>query len=285
MPAPFARILGTAQDGGLPQPGCVCENCAVARRMPTRARRVTSLGLVSADGRGFLVDATPDLPRQVEALPEFSGLLLTHGHMGHVAGLQWLGREAMAVFGLPVFLGERLLDHLTSNEPWATLFRDAYLAPEVLTPGKEIRLSNDLRVTPVPVPHRAEWSETFAFRVSGPERTVLWMPDIDRLDRDSLEELLDGVDSALIDGTFWSDGELPGRDMSEIPHPLACDTADLLVDLKPKAAVSFVHLNHTNPLWSLESEERLGLGRRFFDEGIVAAAGGVVAEEGYAIEI
>lgn len=257
-----AIILGTTQDGGLPQPRCDCRNCSAAREDTSRRRLVSCLGLVSESGRGFLIDATPDLREQVAALPELSGILLTHAHMGHVAGLLWLGREAMAVKELPLWVGPRMLEHLSGNEPWASLIRDRYLMPHLLRPDEPVELDDGLTVIPVPVKHRAEWSETFAFKVAGEKRTLLWVPDIDAFGTNSLGNLLYGMDVAFLDGTFYSRAELPHRDLAEIPHPLVADTLRLLDALKPRAQINFVHLNHTNPLWDPESPVVKALGNR-----------------------
>ena len=51
-------------------------------------------------------------------------------------------------------------------------------------------------------------------------------------------------DIALLDGTFASASELPGRSMADIPHPLMPATRDLLKGTR--AALWFVHVNHTN---------------------------------------
>jgi len=45
LPAVMARVVGIAQDGGLPHLGCARECCEAARRDSTRALRVTSLAL------------------------------------------------------------------------------------------------------------------------------------------------------------------------------------------------------------------------------------------------
>ena len=60
-PAPHALVLGVAQDGGVPQAGCHCCNCAAALADTGACRRVACLGLVSASGNSYLIDATPDL--------------------------------------------------------------------------------------------------------------------------------------------------------------------------------------------------------------------------------
>jgi pyrroloquinoline quinone biosynthesis protein B len=275
-----ARILGTAQDGGFPHAGCRCDHCAAAIEDPALARRIASLGLVSSTGAAFLIDATPDLPSQARELPGLDGLVLTHAHMGHVAGLLWLGKEAMAVESVPLRAGERLVAFLSENEPWSTLIRDGRLLPTSLEPDREVELAADLHLTPVPVPHRAEWSETFGFRIRGPDRTLLWLPDIDHFDGDLLEELLHGVDRALIDGTFLSPDELPGRDLSKIPHPMVEETVARLEKLRPAARISFVHLNHSNPLILPDSREHAALAERFAAAGLDPATAGPVAADG-----
>jgi pyrroloquinoline quinone biosynthesis protein B len=273
-----ATVLGTVQDGGFPHAGCVCDRCEQARRRPGRSRRVACLGLVDGSD-GFLVDATPDLPRQLPALPHLAGILLTHAHMGHVAGLLWLGKEAMAVRDLPVWLGPRLHTHLSRNEPWATMIREGGLAPRIIEPGVEFSPSPGLVVAAVPVPHRGEWSETWAFRVAGGSRTLLWLPDIDRFEPGLLERLLHGVDLAFLDGTFWSDDELPGRNLAEIPHPRIAVTARELASLRPSAAVSFVHMNHSNPCLDPDSAESIELARIYDRAGLVPVGETPVAGE------
>ena len=65
------------------------------------------------------------------------------------------------------------------------------------------------------------------------------------------------VDEALIDGTFWSMDELPRRDISKIPHPTIQETIQLLGrKRKGDPEISFLHLNHSNPVNDLGSEQR-----------------------------
>ena len=103
--APYVLVLGTAQDGGLPQIGCDRECCREARLDPTRRRWVTSLLLVNPrTSQRWLLDASPDLPDQIELVrdhpanylipqvedgrgPLFDGVFLTHGHWGHYLSL------------------------------------------------------------------------------------------------------------------------------------------------------------------------------------------------------
>jgi len=57
------------------------------------------------------------------------------------------------------------------------------------------------------------------------------------------------VDVALLDGTFWSSDELPGRSMEDIPHPLMTQSMDVLQEVVDQGAtrIIFTHLNNSNP--------------------------------------
>ncbi len=250
-----AILLGIAQDGGVPQAGCDCARCTRARSDPSHCKRVACLGLVDhATRQAWLIDATPDLREQLHALQELvpdcplSGIALTHAHIGHYAGLIHLGREAWDTRGLPVYASLRMAGFLRDNGPWSQLVRLNNVELRLLTPGREIQLSPHLCLTPLSVPHRDEFSDTLAFDVRGPTRRLFYCPDIDAWDlwdRD-LRRFVSGLEVALLDGTFFSADELPGRDSSQIPHPLVTDTAERLAGVD--CDVRLIHLNHTNPL-------------------------------------
>ncbi len=264
--APYALVLGTAQDGGLPQIGCDLPCCAAARRDPARRRLVSALCLVDPRaGKRFLFDATPDLPAQVELVrghpaeralpgsrpPLFDGIFLTHAHMGHYTGLLFLGREAYGGGGLVIHASARMESFLRSNAPWSALLAGGAARIEALEPGRPVPLGPDLAVTPLAVPHRDELSDTLAFRIEGPERSLLFAPDTDGWERWSpgIEQVLSAVDLALLDGTFFDDGEVPGRDLTTIPHPFIRASLERFSALpRPeRAKIRFTHLNHTNP--------------------------------------
>ena len=263
---PYVLVLGTAQDGGLPQIAGRAAPDVAARRDRTRRRLVASLLIVDPrSGRRWLVDATPDIREQVEWAeghppgaaagtgrpPLFDGIFLTHGHMGHVAGLLQLGREAYGARGQVVHATESLSALIETQAPWELLVRLGHVRMERLAPGEPVVLAPDLVLTPVAVPHRAEYTDTVGFLVRGPHRTLLYLPDIDAWESWNrvLEDVLHTVDVALLDGTFFSGDELPGRSMAEVPHPRIRTTLARLAALPPeiRARVWFTHLNHTNP--------------------------------------
>ena len=102
-----------------------------------------------------------------------------------------------------------------------------------------------LRVTAFRVPHRDEFSDTVGYRIEGPRRKALFIPDIDRWEKwdRSIKELADAVDFAFLDGTFASPSEV-NRNIEEIPHPMMSRTRELLKG--SRARLLFIHINHTN---------------------------------------
>ena len=117
-----------------------------------------------------------------------------------------------------------------------------------------------LEIEAIKVPHRDEFSDTVAFKIHGQNQVVLFVPDIDRWEGNEklLQQLLDGIDVAYIDGTFYDGRELPGRDMTKIPHPMMIDTMQLLSTYATEhpGAIRFIHLNHTNPACSNSDIEK-----------------------------
>jgi len=250
-----AILLGTAQDGGVPQAGCYCAHCAPARSDLALRRRIACLGLVDRVARkSWLVDATPDLREQLHALHRLApdcpltGIVLTHAHIGHYAGLIHLGREAWNTKGLPVYASSRMACFLRENAPWSQLVALGNVQLHLLQPACQVSLSPGLHLTPVTVPHRDEFSDTLAFVVGGPARRLFYCPDIDAWDRweHDLRRFVAGMDVAILDGTFFSADELEGRDLGQVPHPLVTDTAERLA--RVDCDVRLIHLNHSNPL-------------------------------------
>ena len=259
--APFTVVLGIAQDGGVPQAGSFDDP---RWSSPEDMRRVVCLGVVDpATGSRWMIDATPDFRVQLQALHEVSGcatrpvlhgILLTHAHIGHYTGLMFLGHESIGARDIPVWAMPRMRSFLESNGPWSQLVSKSNIRVMPLEPGKPVELSPGIRVTPISVPHRQEYSETVAFRIDGADRSVLWMPDIDswrELDAAGtrIEDLIASVDVAYLDGTFFANGEIPGRDMSGFPHPFIADSLARFSTLPgtERAKIRFIHLNHTNP--------------------------------------
>ena len=273
----FIEVLGVAQDAGYPQTNCYRPHCLRAWEDPALRRRATSIAVVDREhGRKYLFDATPDMREQLYDLHRVApdsdyaldGVFLTHAHIGHYAGLMHFGREAAGTHQIPVFAMPRLRNFLASNGPWDQLVRLGNIEIRELADGKAIALGPNLAVTPFLVPHRDEYSETVGYRIDGPKRSAVFIPDIDKWEMwdTDIRDVVRSVDYALLDATFFRDGELGGRDMSKIKHPFVTESMTLFEDFDAtdRARVIFIHMNHTNPLLFDGSPEQAEVEQRGF---------------------
>ncbi len=273
----YIQVLGITQDAGYPQANCYQPHCLRAWENPELRRLTSSIAVVSTESKKkYLFDATPDIREQLYQLnraapdDEFTldGVFLTHAHIGHYTGLMHFGHEASGSSNVPVYAMPRMLEFLSTNGPWDQLVRYQNIRLIPLSDGKPVHFEKTLRVTPLTVPHRDEYSETVGFRIEGPTRTAVFIPDIDKWEGwdTDIRDIVRASDYALIDATFFADGELPGRDMSNIPHPFVSESMDLLGDLtdEEKSRVIFIHMNHTNPLLIDDSDAQAEIERRGF---------------------
>lgn len=257
-------VLGAGQDGGAPQMGNPADP---GWQNPALRLTATALALVDHENdKRYLFEATPHLTAQLQRLDSMApsaapglgidGIFITHAHIGHYAGLMFLGREAAGAREVPVWVMPRLANYLRRNGPWSQLVALENIQITELAQGTTKTLAGGITVTPQLVPHRDEFSETVAFVVRTNGQSFLFVPDIDSWDTweedydTALEDVIASVDYAFLDATFFDDNELPGRDMSKIPHPRVAATMQRLQHL-PDAArsrVHFIHYNHSNPI-------------------------------------
>ena len=264
---PYIIVLGTIQDAGSPHMGCEKSCCINLFKNPDPNRKVVSLGLVDPlEKKYWLIEASPDFITQCRDLKTISkfehakcpdGIFLTHAHIGHYTGLMYLGKESYNSRGVPVFAMTRMKGFLIKNGPWSQLFKINNIKINNINHQEEIKLSNNLSITPFLVPHRDEFSETVGFKITGPKKSVLFIPDIDKWGKwnNNLKKEIKKVDLALLDGTFYDSKEVKNRNISEIPHPFIIETMDLFKEENnfEKSKINFIHLNHTNPLLDTNS--------------------------------
>ena len=264
---PYIFILGVAQDAGFPQSSCFAPHCMPGWKDKMLRRGATSLAVIDPTAKSkVLFEATPQLPSQLYDLHneapdgEYSldGVFLTHAHIGHYAGLMFFGHEAQGASEIPVYAMPRMAEFIRDNGPWSQLVTLKNIELKDLKNQQGNKFPN-LIVTPFLVPHRDEFSETVGYRIEGPNKTAIFIPDINKWDvwEQDIAQLVRSVDYALLDATFYADGELGNRDMSQIPHPFVSQSMATFDHLSPedKNKVWFIHLNHTNPLLNSQSSE------------------------------
>ncbi|TVZ26679.1 pyrroloquinoline quinone biosynthesis protein B [Gillisia sp. Hel_I_86] len=262
-------ILGNVQDAGSPQIACTKDCCKGLFENPDENRKVVSLGLIDpSSNKKYLFEATPDITSQLRLLKNYTlgkssdvpnGIFLTHAHIGHYTGLMFLGKEALNASDVPVFAMPKMKSFLENNGPWSQLVINKNILIKELLSEQEVVLSENIKVVPFHVPHRDEYSETVGYKIIGPNKKALFIPDIDKWEKwehDIIKEIAN-VDYAFLDATFFDAAEVNNRDISEIPHPFIIESMKLFSELtsEEKNKIYFIHFNHTNPALNPESPQ------------------------------
>lgn len=269
LSAPSLVVLGTVQDGGSPHIGCAKDCCLSLFPNEDSTRKVVALGLIDPENnKTYLIEATPDITAQMKNLKEKAflnapvvpdGIFLTHAHIGHYTGLMYLGKEALNSDSAIVYTMPRMKHFLEQNGPWGQLVSDGNITIQEMAENKEVRLTPRIGVTPILVPHRDEYSETVGYKIRGPNRTALFIPDIDKWEKWEIDvtEAIAAVDYAFLDASFYDAEEINNRDISQIPHPFVIESLKRFKDLpaKERSKIYFIHFNHTNPLLNPESPQ------------------------------
>ena len=263
---PWMIVLGTIQDAGSPHIGCKKKCCFKLFDKPDKNRQVVSLGILDPENnKSFMIEASPDIAFQMKELNNLSkksypdGIFITHAHIGHYTGLMYLGKEAMNLSKFPVFVMPKMKKFLKKNGPWNQLVELNNINLVSMKANSKIKISSNITIIPFLIPHRNEYSETCGLKIIGPNKKIIFIPDIDKWsmwEKELISEIKD-VDVALLDGTFYDRNELRNRDINKIPHPFVVETIKIFKNesLQERNKINFIHLNHTNPLLNENSSE------------------------------
>jgi len=263
------------------------------------SRTQDSLALTGTGPRWLLVNASPDVGRQIEAFAPLhpraardtpiGAIALTNGDLDHVVGLLSL-RESQP---LRVLCTDRVRAGLVEhNAMLRTLARTAdQVTWTRLEAGHELVLDElGLGVTAAVVPGKLPVHLVGVIDPSPEDNVALRVRDLatDRIATiatavgswNGLEAVTNGADSLFFDGTFWSEDELVAaglgkayaRDMAHVPVGGQHGSLARLAGSTATRRV-FTHINNTNPILRAGSAERAA----------VEAAGWEVAFDGLEI--
>ena len=117
---------------------------------------------VDAKPSVFLIDATPDIREQLDALRDvrpgpgdrvdrapLDGVLLTHAHLGHYTGLSFFGFEAVHTHDLPVYCSPSMAGYLRDNGPWSQLVELENIELREVQQEEPFALGDDVFVTAI----------------------------------------------------------------------------------------------------------------------------------------
>lgn len=273
-------ILGTGAGGGLPQWNCGCTNCKAARegRIPPMSQSGIA---ISANGRDWaLVNASPDLRTQLQAVPALGpgqlrgspirSVLLTNGDIDHVAGLLTL-REGQS-FDL---FATAAIHAVLAQNPMISVLAPALVARRELALDQPLELVPGLTATLFAVPGKVPLylegdtvetglvgEQTVGVEFVANGRRVYYIPGCAEVP-DWLKTRIAGADALLFDGTLWTDDEMivaglgakTGRRMGHVPVSGGDGSMAALAQV-PVGQRIYVHLNNSNPLVDPGSPQR-----------------------------
>jgi pyrroloquinoline quinone biosynthesis protein B len=259
---------------------------------------------VSSDDKSwFLLSASPDLHRQIEAFPKLqpnapfratpiAALVLPGGDLDQILGLILL-REAqpLLVYATPS-IRRIIMDH---NIIFAMIGRQ--VTWEDMIPGEQIELRSvhgepsGIRCLPFELSGQYPQyvNENLAASLPAEEallglslttpagRRLIYMPGVPSVEKRWLERL-EASDLLLFDGTFYTDDELiriegaarTARQMGHLPISGPDGSLQGLARLKGPRKI-FIHINNTNPILDEGSDQY----RRVRDAGWEVAHDGM----------
>lgn len=269
------RVLGSGAGGGVPQWNCGCPNCSAVRAGDPRVRARTqdSVAYTSHGDRWHLINASPDILRQIEQTPALhprsprhspiQSVALTNGDLDHVLGLFSL-RESWplvlyATSAVRVALEERNAIFRTLRRfPGQVTWRDLPLGRAVdVEPG----LTIEARAAPGKLPVHLtglsrpspEDNVALLLRDAATDKSALYMAATSSTD--GLEAAPQDVDCIFFDGTFWSSDELVQLGLSsaraeDMAHvPIGGERGSLpRLARSPAARRIYTHVNNSNPI-------------------------------------
>lgn len=300
------RVLGSAAGGGFPQWNCGCPNCRDVRLgvAVLRPRTQDSLAFTGDGESWFVVNASPDIHRQIQATPALApralrhspirAIILTNGDLDHILGLFSL-RESLPFV---IYATDAVRSGLVENTIFRTLerfegqvrFRRLELDRELPlagTDGVPSGLTVEARAARGKLPVHLEKGS----KIASPEDNVgLWIREpatgksaVYLAATSSVEPFLTSLDAdcVFVDGTFWSSDELPAlgasksraEDMAHLPIGGERGSLAKLSTIAARRKI-YTHINNTNPILREDSAER----------GHVERAGWEVAFDGMEID-
>jgi pyrroloquinoline quinone biosynthesis protein B len=259
------HILGSAAGGGLPQWNCACANCLAAGTGKIAPQTQSSIA-ISGDAETFrawfLINASPDLARQIESMPRLqphreslrntpiAGVLLTNPDIDHALGLLLLRQQEppQVVYAA---------DETRTALEWIDSVLARFSGIEWRKTTAEFQLlSGSVGFRTIELPR----SVAFQLRDDTSGATALFAPSVSELTNE-LRDAVHTSDVVLFDGTFWSDNELaavrPGaRSAREMNHlPIRDGSLDFLRQSTARRKI-YTHINNTNPILMPGTRER-----------------------------
>nr|WP_304214957.1 pyrroloquinoline quinone biosynthesis protein PqqB [Fredinandcohnia onubensis] len=282
------RVLGVAAGGGFPQWNCACPNCSGVRDGDIKLKPMlqSSLAISANDKDWYLINAGPDVSRQIETFSELhagpgiretplAGVILTDAELDHSIGLLSL-REGSH---LTIYGTETVRKCLHTAFPVIPMLKN-YCSWEwqSLHPDCKERIGDtsegSLLIETIPVSRKPPlyaqsyhdspeeiWEVGLLLQNERSGKCVAYFPTLDTMTAE-IESALHRADILLVDGTFWSEDELVAlgatkrnaRDMGHLPISGTSGIIESLATFSAERKI-LIHINNSNPILKKGSKE------------------------------
>lgn len=282
----LVRVLGSAAGGGVPQWNCRCAHCDAAREGRAPRRMQDSIAVSARAGSWVLLNVTTDIARQIDASPSLnplalrqspiSAVLLTDANLDHSAGLLDLRQAAALRIYSTASVRATLTGGNAAFAPFAQAPRrwdcvDEDRRYEVLdaadrATGLFARAIDASGLTPSYAGARRERGAAVCFVLDDGRGAFLAYAPVFGEVTEEMERALRGASAVFLDGSFWSDDELPAaglgaRTARAMGHmPIAGDEGSLVLATRlPCERRIYTHVNNSNPILDPRSPAALAL--------------------------
>ena len=167
---------------------------------------------VGSDNTHLLIDAGISGKRIENGLneidlktSEMQGILITHEHMDHIAGLGVLARR----YGIPIFATEKTINAILNTKSVGQIDRDLF---QVIKPGKRFSIG-ELMINPISISHDA--ADPVAYKVIHQDKTIAVVTDLGTYNQAIVDEL-QGLDALLLEANH----DIKMLQTGAYPYPL-----------------------------------------------------------------
>lgn len=167
---------------------------------------------VGSDNTHLLIDAGVSGKRIENGLneielkaSEMQGILVTHEHTDHIAGLGVLARR----YGIPIFATEKTIDAIVNTKSVGKIDDGLFQA---ITPGRRFSIG-ELTINPISISHDA--ADPVAYKVINGDKKVAVVTDLGNYNQAIVDEL-QGLDALLLEANH----DIKMLQMGAYPYPL-----------------------------------------------------------------
>ena len=148
-------FLGTGTSQGIPM---IASNHPVCLSNNSKDKRLRSSIMISWDDNRYIIDCGPDFRQQMlrENIQAINGVLFTHEHSDHTAGIDDLRPYTYKMGEVPIYAQERVIESLKIRFSYIFETENRYAgAPKLIENiiGSNSFMLNGVQVTPIAVMH------------------------------------------------------------------------------------------------------------------------------------